>query len=124
MKTLRVGIRDKHSFKDYDVLLDAQVGCNTPVERESPVRGNHLDNKNKLIAGFIYFRLEQDESIGGEFMVCNSQGKVLHPIKYGANNFLFFVNTKRSYHLVSSRSQTEYPRIFINFVATVSKDLF
>lgn len=119
LKNLKVGIRCLDDFDTCDILLDAQIGCNSPVFDKSSVRGNHLDRPNKLIAGFIYFRNESDESEGGEFVVSNSDGEAIHAVEYSSNNFIFFLNTNHSYHYVSERSVTEEPRLFINFVAEV-----
>jgi hypothetical protein len=131
LKKLRVGIRDIDNDSDFDIFLDAQIGGNTPVAFKSSVRGVHLDSAKKLYAGFIYFRLPEDHSKGGEFeifdQISNNQNEIFDnhsTIPYRPNQMVIFLNSPKSFHGVSKRDITEHPRLFINMLATFKEPLF
>jgi hypothetical protein len=126
LKGLRVGIRDIHDYSNYDILLDAQIGGNTPVQYRSSVRKSHLDSARKLYAGFIYFRPEDDNSKGGDFEIYDGENKSnpMITIPYKPNQFILFLNSSHSYHGVSERSRTEFPRLFVNVIGVLKDELF
>lgn len=45
-----------------DIVLDCQVGINTPAKTKSIVRGPHTDNPNEIWAGLLYFKHKSDNS--------------------------------------------------------------
>ena len=68
------GVRgiDHHS-KSKEILLDAQISVNTPVQHSTSVRNAHVDNSNKLFSGLFYLRKADDQSVGGDLDICGWQ---------------------------------------------------
>ena len=135
----RSGVRNIDTFDNANLLLDAQIGINTPViGTSSTVRGPHLDSPDKLFTGLFYLRHPDDRSTGGELELYVSKssdfGRNLSldindvqpraRIPYQPNTFVMFLNTPHSLHGVTPRSVTQYPRYFVNFVGVVSKPLY
>jgi len=111
------------------------------------VRGEHLDRPLELYAGLLYFRENDDDSTGGalEILTCvkkpnckklsNSKRnlikknigwevqynpsdlRVFKSVAYEENTLVFFLNGPRSFHKVSSRSKTTFPRRLVNIIA-------
>lgn len=134
---LTVGIRSPGKEKadenrQADVMLDCQFGVNTPVTEPSSVRGPHTDRIYKLFAGLLYFRLDEDDSRGGDLDFYRFKaGKEVYverpdvrmglvervlEIPYRKNTFVMWLNTPRSLHGVSQRSVTDHPRRYVNFM--------
>lgn len=136
---LRSGIRYVDGFDQADILLESQIGVNTPVIGEATkVRGPHLDAPNKLYTGLLYLRHPDDDSTGGDLELCTTTetafghelsirdelSQTVSTIKYEANTLVLFLNTPRSLHGVTQRFPTTFPRFFINLNATWKKPLF
>jgi hypothetical protein len=138
---LRTGLRKQDDYTGADVLLEAQIAINTPVTgKPTSVRGAHLDLPDKLYAGLFYLRHPDDTSTGGDLQIFRVRpGKRLRlwdthttddyveEVRFVAprtNTLVFFLNTDRSLHGVTVRSQTSSPRCFLNLVAEVEKPLF
>lgn len=49
--------------KEADLVLDCQVGINTPVSSRSVVRGPRTDNPYEIWAGLLYFKHGDMETI-------------------------------------------------------------
>jgi hypothetical protein len=140
LDTLRVGVRNQDSFETADVLLDAQISVNTPVtEAPSRVRGGHVDNPQKLVAGLYYLRRPDDRTPGGDLEIYRFrqrdgvfQGAEIAPryvepvrtIPYQANVLVCFVNARDALHGVTERAPTAVPRLFLNLLAEVQHPLF
>jgi len=114
------------------VEMDVQFGINSPVERPTSVRGPHLDSRYKFFNALLYFRSEDDDSAGGEFVIYRFRdgkprfaGKQpdpadLEPIKrvrYAPNTLVVFVNSPHAVHGVAPRSVTPHLRRYANFCA-------
>src|SRR5688572_10728419 len=66
---LKAGIRNVSDESDAHVLLDAQIGVNTPTMGGTSVRLPHIDSPKKLFVGLLYLRLDGDESSGGDLVI-------------------------------------------------------
>jgi len=51
---------------DTDVILDCQIGINSPLSWRSRVRGPHYDKLYKIFSGLLYMRHFEDVSKGAE----------------------------------------------------------
>jgi hypothetical protein len=137
---LRAGIRFRDSFDDADVLVEAQPALNTPVTGPATsVRAGHLDNPDKLFVGLYYLRHPDDTSSGGDlelYRYTTSRpafddhevaARYIEPVAkvgYEANSAVLFLNTDRSLHGVTPRTETPVPRLFLNLNFEVKRDLF
>lgn len=139
VNSLRAGVRRLDDYESADILLDMQIGLNTPVTSPSSVRGPHLDDPRKLFAGLLYLRLEGDDSSGGDLQLlsptehytlgaeCSLPPERVHvekTVAYQQNSLVLLLNTARSFHGVTPRSVTSFPRLFINLVAEMRKPIF
>ncbi|CAL6331120.1 unnamed protein product [Bathycoccus prasinos] len=142
-QTLRTGVRNLKSRNKPDIVLDAQIAMNTPVRRQgTTVRGEHVDHLNEVYAGLLYFRSPDDTSSGGSLEIlecvrgktCKKIPKTDHrsrswqvqfnpkdmrtvaEVPYEKNTLVMFVNGRTSYHRVSKRSQTMFPRRLVNLI--------
>lgn len=139
-ENLKIGRENYDTFEEKDILLNCHFGINTPVKIKSTVRGAHFDDTQVLYQGLIYFKEENDNSIGGNFcifkkkdstvfiesgrLVSNDQIELTNEIPYVGNNMVCFLNTKSSIHGVSKKDCSEYYRRFITFNAVYSDKLF
>lgn len=139
---LRGGVRGFDDFTTRDVLLDAQICANTPVlGHASSVREAHVDVPDKLFAGLLYLRREDDDSGGGDLQLCRLRDgarprffghqsisdrsvEVVRTVRYQHNSLVFFLNSVRSIHGVTPRAPTRHPRLFLNLLGTVREPLF
>ncbi len=134
---LSVGMR--HKGATTDVVLDCNIGLNTPVLEAGRVRGPHIDNPVEIWAAMFYMRDVRDESQGGDFMVQRLNrtfrfyGKAEVPdedvedvrcIPYVENSMCCFVNSIESVHSVTPREVAIYPRLLVNVVAEFRRPLF
>lgn len=120
--------RDPHNH-EYDLVLDAQFGWNSPVSERSAARGPHLDSPRKLFTALLYFRDPEDQSTGGAFELLrpNRPGyprpkpsridaetvSSITSIPYAANTMVMFVNSPNAIHRVTPRSVTPSSRRFV-----------
>ena len=98
--------------------MECQFAWCEPVSTVSSSAPRHLDRAVSLFAGLLYFRLDGDDSTGGDLQLYDGA----HPVKtipYRANTLVFFVNSPRAFHGVTPRSVTPWPRLHVNFVAEV-----
>ena len=120
-----------------DVQLDAQFAVNTPVVRESRVRGPHVDSADELIAGLFYMPEEGDDAGGdlvlyrakegvdlrlvGKAEVLDGAVEEVARVPYAPNTLLLFANTPGAIHGVGPRKATSRPRRYINFLVNANK---
>ena len=113
-------------------VIDCQPGINTPVKQKSSVRGPHVDNPVELIGGLFYLKNDKDMATGGDLNLFESSKKIyfkgkaevdnekdlnlVKTIKYTKNKCVFFLNTLKTLHSVTPRSEGIYTRNLINFV--------
>ncbi|KAK3244253.1 hypothetical protein CYMTET_46127 [Cymbomonas tetramitiformis] len=129
-----------------DLVMDCQVGMNSPSKSMSTVRGPHHDAPEEVWAGLLYFRQPKDKSKGGDLQVLGCKGEckevpehekrkrkmstkqghehfdyrdlnVINTAKYEANTLAWFVNTPYAVHAVTPRQPTKFSRHLINFIA-------
>jgi hypothetical protein len=140
LSKLKVGIRKINTFATHDVLIDIQIAGNTPVHSTSSVRGRHIDDPRKLFGGLMYLRLNEDSSTGGDFEISypknnhykfynnvyvkDKYAKTVEIVPYKNNNFVLFLNGPTSWHGVTPRQPTQFPRLFVNVIAEVKDPLF
>lgn len=126
--------------QDNDIMLDCLPGLNSPPKEKSTVRGPHLDKSSLIYDALFYFRDDEDDSIGGDFLIKESKSgyhrfhgkaeidkrflRTLETIKYQKNSLAFFINSPRSFHSVSERSITEHPRLLTAISARYKDPLF
>jgi len=138
---LRPGVRNIHSYNEADIVLDAQICLNTPVVgKPTSVKIAHLDSANELFAGLLYLRPDNDNSTGGELEVYSYKNKrpqfhgprliddrfvtKVDRVPYKRNCLVLFINSFNALHGVTSRSITDHPRLFVNFLGEVKRPLF
>ena len=103
-----------------DVMMECQFAWCEPVSVVSSSAPRHLDRAVSLFAGLLYFRLDGDDSAGGDLQLYDGE----HPVKtipYRANTLVFFANSPRAFHGVTPRSVTPWPRLHVNFVGEVPR---
>lgn len=137
----RAGVRRRDDFSTADVLLDAQVCLNSPVlAGASAVRGPHVDKPDKLFAGLLYMRPDDDtETVGGELQLqryrhssARFDGSQLDPgdvetvrqVPYAGNTLVMFLNGIDAIHAVTPRQPVARSRYFLNIVGEVPVPLF
>ncbi len=139
--TLKSGIRNADEHSSASVLMDFQIGVNTPVEFPgTTVRGPHVDDPRKLFIGLFYMRLPGDTSTGGELEIYRAKGaklrmdvtRTVNPndvetvarVPYEGNTLVLLLNTRDSLHGVTPRSRTGSHRVFVNLLAQMREPLF
>ena len=129
-----------------DFQLEVNVGVNTPTRGGTSTRGEHLDQYRELYAALLYFRENTDNSTGGalEILECKKLmcrvlsktkqellrqkvgGEVMFnpddfnsvmKVEYEPNTLIFFLNGPISYHRVTMRSKSMFPRRLVNIIA-------
>lgn len=123
-----------------DVALECQLTYCSPVERPSSSAPPHVDREVALWAGLLYFRLDGDDSTGGDLdlyrfregprgfrqdrSVPQEDLEKVGTVPYRQNTLVFFLHSPRSVHGVSPRSATRFPRLHVNFVAELPDKVF
>jgi hypothetical protein len=118
-----------------EIELECQFVVNLPAGKS--VRTVHLDNPRELYAILFYLRKPDDDSDGGNLQVLSARdGPVrlnrsreadtdglgcIKEIDYGVNKAVIFLNTPRSYHGVTARSNVRLNRRYVNIIAEVPK---
>ena len=132
LEELTIGVRSRDLT---DVVLDCQPGINSPVLHENSVRGPHVDNPVELFGGLLYFRLPEDDSVGGDLILYKHKNKnpvfwgkaelrendveVSRKVPYRANTLVLFVNSLNAVHGVSPRAKTQHSRRLVNIIGEV-----
>jgi hypothetical protein len=141
LQNIRIGTRGLDSEEHTDLLLDANIGINTPVKKNaSSVKIAHLDKAKELFAGLWYLRPPYDNSQGGDLELYRYKGtkKVFHgprlidkryvekvaSIPYQNNTLILFLNSLQALHGVTPRQVTPHLRYLFNVVGIAHKPLF
>jgi len=146
LKQLRVGVRDRDTLANNDVLMDAQISGNTPVREATSVRTSHIDSGDKLFSGLLYLRRDDDDSKGGDLVISKFKPRYktekaklscfdgpyvpdrfldqIETVHYAKNVLVLFINTVDSLHGVTVRQPTQHARIFLNLVGEVGDPLY
>ena len=122
------------------ILLDCQIGINTPNSIKSTVRDAHIDSSEEIYAGLFYMKDENDlcdENNGGNLDIYEinnknnddfflNKGKNLinkniikkfKTINYSKNTFVLFLNSDKAIHGVTERQPNNISRKLINIIA-------
>lgn len=125
--------RNTEHADEADARMECQlVSCTTALARATP-KGPHVDRECALYAGLLYFRLDDDDSTGGDLEIQRFTGvprfdvgtneipgdrvETVRTIRYERNTLVFFIHSAHSLHAVSARTVTPYARRHVNFVA-------
>lgn len=139
-----VGVQHIDSFPQKKILLNAEICADSPVVKESSVRGIHLDHPNKLGVALLYLKGKDNDAVGGEFelykhvpgksFVTNHIRNVkpryltdferVKSVPYEHNTLLLFLNSNKSFHGVSPRKKTAYSRHAFDIAFDVNFPLF
>ncbi len=136
----RVGTRYIDTHDTADILLDAHIAINTPVTGKSgSVRVAHVDDPRKMYGALLYFRKDEDDSLGGDLELYRYKNdtykfygqhvdekyvEVIKTVPYSQNTFVFFINTIDSLHGVTVRENTPHTRQFLNMIGELKEPLF
>tara|TARA_B100000989_G_scaffold265126_1_gene217854 strand:+ start:333 stop:1169 length:837 start_codon:yes stop_codon:yes gene_type:complete len=124
-------VRDKIN-NNHKFVIDCQPGINTSVIKKSNVRGPHVDNPVEIFGGLFYLRDDNDISDGGDLEIYDSENRKIYfegkaevknkrclkkvkTYKYGKNKCIFFLNSLKTIHGISARSETNFTRNLTNF---------
>ena len=136
-----VGIRKVADYASVRMLVDAQIGMNTPVTAQATsVKGPHVDRARALYGGLYYLRHPDDRSEGGNLEMFRFKGdprrrfegqhidaehvELVKTVPYEHNTLVLFVNSIHSLHGVSVRTVTPFPRYLVNLLAEVKKPVY
>lgn len=136
-----VGVRNVDDYSSVRMLVDAQIGMNTPVTAEATsVKGPHVDRARALYGGLFYLRHPDDECEGGNLELYRFKGDprgrfdgqhidhehvdLVKTVPYEHNTLVLFINSIDSLHAVSPRSTTPFPRYLVNLLAEVKKPAY
>lgn len=120
--------------KAYDRTQNCYTDCqfvrHEVVPAGTTTRTPHVDNKNELYAGLLYFK--HDQSTGGGFNIHRqtfksgwdrkrnnelyNPGPIVKTCEYKDNNFVMFFNQKFAVHSVEPRAGNQLPRWSINII--------
>jgi SAM-dependent methyltransferase len=103
-----------------DVMMECQFAWCEPPDAVSSSAPRHVDRAVSLFAGLLYFRLDGDDSSGGDLQLYDGD-RAVKTIPYRANTLVFFVNSPRAFHGVTPRAVTPWPRLHVNFVGEVPR---
>jgi hypothetical protein len=140
------GVRNIDSLEDKDVLLEALLSGNTPVNEACSVRTTHVDMSNKLFVGLFYMRPDDYDAVGGDLTISRFKPQyagqnrltcfkamnqvdddfveIVDTIHYAKNRLVLLINSPDSLHGVTVRQPTRHSRLFVNLVSEVSPPLF
>jgi len=140
LEKLHIGIRHIDSYDTCDVLLDAELCTDTPVDTPSSVKSAHLDSLDKLLVGNFYLRRPDDDSQGGALELFAFKPDMIRfygkrfadhayltkigEVPYQSNNLSCFINSLHSLHGVGVREVTPHVRYSFNFILEFKDPLF
>ena len=127
------GIRFDPASDLGEISLDCHVGINTPTTTPSQVIGVHVDDPSEIAAMLLYFRHDDDTSVGGDLLL--HRWKQVHDrrfrsrngvdtdaveaagsIPYRANTLVLFINSLDALHSVSERGVARQSRRLANII--------
>ena len=119
---LEVLLKSESVFKKFYPRLDIkEVNCsyshtfseNPPTDTGFPMRKLHIDNGNKMVTGLWYFKNENEEDDGGHLRLKNPITNDEKQFYYNENKIILFPNTPLSWHYITDRKPSKYPRRFV-----------
>lgn len=86
-------------------------------------KGNHIDNRNRIISGLLYFT-DQSELEGGEFELTDAEGNTLHRVPIRENMCIMSVQNSDGWHRVNPlRAAKDYRRA-VYFALSDTRNVF
>ena len=100
---------------DYEKLTGecSNLFSQNPPNEAYSMRKLHIDNGNKLVTGLWYFKHPDEKDDGGHLTLHNPKTKEEKTFEYGENKIVLFPNTPLSWHYITDRKESKYPRRFI-----------
>lgn len=113
------------------ILLDCQMGINTPALTYGRVRGPHIDNSAALFAGLLYMgntaggdlllqRWRGKRTFTDKFEIADRDVETVACVPYRHNTFVAFINSPDAIHAVTPRHSPEH-RLLCNLVVDSAK---
>jgi hypothetical protein len=87
--SLKIGVRN---IDQLDILLDCQVGINSPCKIKSTVKTPHIDNLNEIYAGLFYMKQPTDKGKGGDLIIYEPKKNYSNFDEFKKNNPLIKIN--------------------------------
>ena len=117
-------------IKYYPKLIDEdlELKCrilyseNKATDTEYKIRGWHLDTGDKLMVGLWYFKHPDEDNDGGDLLLMNPTTKEIKKFEYGTNQLIIFPNLPTSWHAVTPRKPSKYPRRYVNLLLEIGQD--
>tara|TARA_A200000159_G_scaffold159323_1_gene177817 strand:+ start:641 stop:1291 length:651 start_codon:yes stop_codon:yes gene_type:complete len=109
-------------FEKFYPKLKKKIHCNNlnftysenpDTDQGFPLRDWHLDLGNKIITGLWYFKHPKEQDDGGNLVLGNPHTGEEETFHYGTNKVILFPNTPISWHRITARRPSIYPRRFI-----------
>ena len=101
--------------KEFRITAKHLYSTNCPSNDGYKIRDWHIDTGEKLIIGLWYFKHPKDEG-GGDLMLMNPQTGDIDKFDYGENQLIIFPNLMTSWHSITPRKPSPYPRRFLNLL--------
>ena len=132
-----------HIVNKNNIVLDCQIGINSPTTKTSSVIRPHTDGRSEIYAGLLYFRHEKDSGRGGDLNILdinqnyknlNEYKKIvgkrenrffddfsdklrkIETVKYEKNTFILFFNEINAIHEVTPRENNPFSRRLVNII--------
>lgn len=106
---------------DFDVNPRVLYSENMASEEGYKIRGLHLDTGDKHLVGLWYFKHPDERDDGGDLILMNPITKEHKLVKYESNVLVIFPNVMTSWHAVTPRKPSKYPRRYINLLLESSQ---
>ena len=124
------------------IVMDCQIGINSPTTVKKSVRGPHVDAREEIYAGLLYLKHDDDTGNGGDLnilklekcktldqfikIVGENRGrnysnmanklKITDTVKYARNTFVLFLNDLNALHEVTPREVNPISRRLVNII--------
>ena len=109
---------DKEISDDTDLTFRTRIlySQNPPSTTGYKIRDWHLDTGDKYMIGLWYLKHPEEDNDGGNLKLLNPKTNEMVEIKYEENLFVVFPNLTSSWHAITPRNASKYPRRYINFL--------
>jgi hypothetical protein len=103
--------------KNYRINAKHLYSTNYASNKKYKIRDWHIDTGEKIIIGLWYFKHPKDhEDCGGNLLLMNPQTSEVDKFDYGRNQLIIFPNLLTSWHSITPRNPSPYPRRFLNLL--------
>lgn len=126
-----------------NIVMDCQIGINSPSTIKSAVRGPHVDAHEEIYAGLLYLKDDADKGKGGDLNILKLKQKcktleqfekvvgkdrsknykdikhkleIVNTVKYKKNTFVLFLNDINAIHEVTPRDANPISRRLVNII--------